>query len=239
MQNLRKPMGSEQCIYSGSKMSSHVEAVGTCNLVLSSGFILNLEKTFYVPSFSKNLISISQLAPLGFSFKFMDSGFTLLNKSKVIGFGELRDGLYSINLQNNDAAYNSMHVSSGLKRCVMNEDSSMLWHRRLGHISIDRIKRLVNDGVLSTLDFADFETSVDCIKGKQTNKSKKGSKRSSNILEIIHTDICCSDMDANSPRYFITFIDDYSRYMYLYLLRSKDEALDAFKIFKAKVELQC
>nr|KYP35822.1 Retrovirus-related Pol polyprotein from transposon TNT 1-94 [Cajanus cajan] len=96
MQNLRKPMGSEQCIYSGSKMSSHVEAVGTCNLVLSSGFILNLEKTFYVPSFSKNLISISQLAPLGFSFKFMDSGFTLLNKSKVIGFGELRDGLLLI-----------------------------------------------------------------------------------------------------------------------------------------------
>nr|KYP61936.1 Retrovirus-related Pol polyprotein from transposon TNT 1-94 [Cajanus cajan] len=239
MQNLRKPMGSEQCIYSGSKMSSHVEAVGTCNLVLSSGFILNLEKTFYVPSFSKNLISISQLAPLGFSFKFMDSGFTLLNKSKVIGFGELRDGLYSINLQNNDAAYNSMHVSSGLKRCVMNEDSSMLWHRRLGHISIDRIKRLVNDGVLSTLDFADFETCVDCIKGKQTNKSKKGAKRSSNILEIIHTDICCPDMDANSPRYFITFIDDYSRYMYLYLLRSKDEALDAFKVFKAEVELQC
>lgn len=121
----------------------------------------------------------------------------------------------------------------------MNEDSSMLWHRRLGHIFSDRIKRLVNDGVLSTLDFADFETCVDCIKGKQTNKSKKGAKRSSNILEIIHTDICCLDMDANSPRYFITFIDDYSRYMYIYLLRSKDEALDAFKVFKAEVELQC
>ena len=66
MENLQRPMGSEQCIYSGSKMSSHVEAIETCNLVLSSGFILCLEKTFYVPSFSKNLISISQLAPLVF-----------------------------------------------------------------------------------------------------------------------------------------------------------------------------
>ena len=63
MQNLRKPVGSEQCIYSGSKMSSRVEAIGTCNLVLSSGFILELEKTFYVPSFSRNLISISRLVP--------------------------------------------------------------------------------------------------------------------------------------------------------------------------------
>ena len=88
-----------------------------------------------------------------------------------------------------------MHVHPGTKRCVINEESSILWHRRLGHISIQRIKRLVNDGVLGTLDFTDFETCVNCIKGKQTNKYKKGAKRSSEILEIIHSDICCPNMD--------------------------------------------
>ena len=87
-----------------------------------------------------------------------------------------------------------MHVLTGTKRCVINEDSSKLWHRRLGHISIERIKRLLNEGVL---DFTDFETCVDCIKGKQTNKSKKGANRSSDILEIIHTDICSPDMDSH------------------------------------------
>ncbi|CAJ2668438.1 unnamed protein product [Trifolium pratense] len=46
-------------------------------------------------------------------------------------------------------------------------------------------------------------------------------------------------MDASSPKYFITFIDDFSRYMHLYLLNSKDEALKAFKVFKAEVEKQC
>ena len=46
-------------------------------------------------------------------------------------------------------------------------------------------------------------------------------------------------MDANDPKYFITFIDDYSQYMYLYLLHSKDEALGAFKVFKAEIENQC
>ena len=116
-------------------MSSRVEAIGTCNLILSSGFILELEKTFYVPSFSRNLISISRLVPLGFSFSFSDSGFSLSNKSKVIGYGTLSDGLFHIQLQN-DFTYNSMHVTTGLKICVMNEESSMLWHRRLGHISI-------------------------------------------------------------------------------------------------------
>jgi len=93
-----------------------------------------------------------------------------------------------------------MLVTTRLKPCVVNEESSMLWYQRLGHISIEIIKRLVNEEVLSALDFADFETCVDCIKGKQTNKSKKGSKWSSNLLEIIHTDICCPDMDSSGPK---------------------------------------
>ncbi|KAL4281521.1 hypothetical protein GQ457_03G007870 [Hibiscus cannabinus] len=79
----------------------------------------------------------------------------------------------------------------------------------------------------------------DRIKGKQTNKSKKGAKRSSTVLEIIHSDICCPDMDVQGQKYFITFIDDYSRYMYLYILHHKSEALEAFKVFKAEVEKQC
>ncbi|KAL4310044.1 hypothetical protein GQ457_01G035740 [Hibiscus cannabinus] len=238
LKNLREPVGAERHIYSGNKMQSHVEAIGTCELVLSSGFVLILEKTFYIPSFSRNLISVSRLVPLGYCFNFSNVGFNLFYKSEIVGNGVLCDGLYSIDLQNN-ATHNVMHIQTGTKRCVINEDSSTLWHRRLGHISIERIKRLVNDGVLNTLDFTDFDTCVDCIKGKQTNKSKKGAKRSSTILEIIHSDICCPDMDVQGQKYFITFIDDYSRYMYLYMLHHKSEALEAFKVFKAEVEKQC
>ena len=84
-------------------MSSHVKVVGTCSLVLRNGYILHLEKTFYVPSFCKNLIYISRLAPLGFYFNFSDFGFTLSNKYEIVSFGELRNGLYSINLQNDIA----------------------------------------------------------------------------------------------------------------------------------------
>ena len=46
-------------------------------------------------------------------------------------------------------------------------------------------------------------------------------------------------MDAYGLKYFISFIDDHSRYMYIYLLYNKNEALDALKVFKAKVEKQC
>ena len=77
---------------------------------------------------------------------------------------------------------------------------------------------------------------MDCIKGKQTNKSKKGANRSSDLLEIIYTDICCPDIDMHGQKYLISFIYDYSRYMCIYLLHNKNKALDAFK---AEVENQC
>ena len=80
------------------------------------------------------------------------------------------------------------------------------------------------------------DSCIDCIKGKQTNKFKKCAKRSNNVLEIIHSDICCLDMNAHGPKYFISFIDDCSRYMYHYILHNKDEALDTFKGFKDEVE---
>ena len=78
---------------------------------------------------------------------------------------------------------------------------------------------MVKDGVLKTLDFTDFGTCVDCIKSKQTNKTTKGAKRSFEILEIIHTDICrpFATPCLNGQRYFISFIDDHTRYMSLYL----------------------
>ncbi|KAL0354343.1 UNVERIFIED_CONTAM: hypothetical protein Sangu_1015600 [Sesamum angustifolium] len=127
----------------------------------------------------------------------------------------------------------------GKGRCVTNEDSSILWHWRLGHVSIGRIEKLVIDGVFNTLDFTDFDTRVDCIKGKQINVSKKSAKRSSKLLEIIHTDIYCPDLDSYGQRYFITFIDNYSCYMCIYFLEHKGEVLDAFEVFKEEVEKQC
>ena len=86
MRNLRKPVGNEQYIHLGGKSSSHVEVIENCSLKLSSDFFLQLEKTFYVPSFFRNLFSISALVPLGISCNFKDIGFTLLIKLEVIGY---------------------------------------------------------------------------------------------------------------------------------------------------------
>ena len=116
----------------------------------------------------------------------------------------------------------------------------MLWNRRLGHISKQRIESLVSDGILGPLDLADFTVCIECIKGKQTNVRKLSANRSSSVLELIHTDICGPFLTAswNGQQYFITFIDDYSRYGYIYLIYEKSQSLDVFKAYKAEVENQ-
>ena len=114
-------MTSEQFILSENKMGSHVETIGTCYLTLNGSFVLELQKTFYVPSFSQNLISVSRLVPFGYSFHFSETSFSLIYKSDCVGNDILFDSFYCIFLQN-DTTHNSLHVQTGIKRCFVNQD---------------------------------------------------------------------------------------------------------------------
>ena len=159
----------------------------------------------------------------------------------MIGSGTLYDGLYRLNLDNLYAkTLMTLHHNIDTKRNLVNECSAFLWHKRLGHISKERMERLVKNEILPSLDFTDLNVCVDCIKGKQTKHTKKGATRSTQLLEIIHTDIC-GPFDAssfNKERYFITFIDDFSRYGYVYLLHEKSQAVNALEVYINEVERQ-
>ncbi|CAL8132317.1 unnamed protein product [Prunus armeniaca] len=186
----------------------------------------------------RNLISVSRLVRENFIFVFSEVGFNLnFNKSEV-GNGVLVDGLFKLNCSssNNVFAIDSI----GQKRSQNNENSARLWHKRLGHVSTKRMQYLVKEQILPPLDFSDFEESIECIKGKMTNSRKLGSTRSQNLLEIIHTDICgpFPVPTIEGHRYFITFIDDFSRFCYIYLIQNKSSAFEVFKVFKTEVENQ-
>ena len=113
-------------------------------------------------------------------------------------------------------------------------------HYGIGHISKRRIERLVSDGILDSLDFVDFEICTNCIKGKQTSTRRFGANRATNVLQLIHTDICgpFPTVSWNGQQYFITFIDNFSCYDYLYLIHEKSQSLEVFKSFKVEVENQ-
>ena len=237
----RKPMESERFLYMGAGDPVQVEGIATFGLILCTGYILELKETLYVSSFRRNLISVSLLDKEGYDIRFGNHKSLLRFNSTLVGTGALisPDNLYLLHtVDSNNACYVS--ETRGIKRKLPTENSYRLWHRRLGHISAKRIDRLVSDEILETLDHTDQQVCIECIKGKTTNKRRFEAERSSETLKVVHTDICGPFPTAswNGQRYFISFIDDFSRYGYIHLIKEKFEALDAFKSFKTEVENQ-
>ncbi|KAL0394439.1 UNVERIFIED_CONTAM: Retrovirus-related Pol polyprotein from transposon TNT 1-94 [Sesamum latifolium] len=101
------------------------------------------------------------------------------------------------------------------KRKVDNHEKTQLCHARLGHISKDRIRKLVDSKSLEIDDLDNLPTCESCLKGKMTKKPFVGqSAIANNLLDLVHTDVCGP---LNTPAkggfsYFITFTDDHSWY---------------------------
>jgi hypothetical protein len=103
-----------------------------------------------------------------------------------------------------------------------------------------RIERLMSNQILQPLDYTSFDDCINCIKENKLIREKYDAKRCNDVVKLIHTDICdpFSKAIRNGHCYFITFIYDYLRYGYIYLIKKKAKSLDMFISFKAKVELQ-
>ncbi|KAF5813845.1 putative RNA-directed DNA polymerase [Helianthus annuus] len=211
---------------------------------MKTGLCIKLYDTLYVPEVTRNLVSGPKLDMDGFIVSHGHRKLSIHYDSVLYGTGVLDGGLYRLELDDGfSKSLLSYNINESLTKMEEKRDletSSMLWHQRLGHISKERLNRLVKDEVLPPLDFSDFGTCVKCLKGKMTLANKKGATRSSNLLELIHTDISGPYQIAGITAHtsFITFIDDYSRYMYLYLIKEKSESLTTFKDYKAEVEKQ-
>lgn len=100
-----------------------------------------------------------------------------------------------------------------------------------------RMERLIKDNILPNLDLSKPNDCINCFKGKLTNKRKFGSIRSQKLLEIIHSDVCGPFPNSTICKnvYFVTFIDDFSRYGYVYLISEKLMVFNYFKFSKMRL----
>src|SRR6266511_962456 len=84
-----------------------------------------------------------------------------------------------------------------------------------------------------------FDTCEPCLMGKMTRTLFSGTmERATDLLEIIHTDVCGPmSIEARSRyRYFLTFTGDLRRYGYIYLMKDKSDTFEKFKEFQSEVE---
>ena len=125
------------------------------------------------------------------------------------------------------------------KAKVSPKENAHLWHLRLGHINLNRIEKLVKSGLLNELKETFLSVCESCLEGKMTKCPFSGKGyRNKEPLELVHSDLC-SPMNAKTRggyEYFVSFIDDYSRYGYIYLMHKKSETLEKFKEYKIEVE---
>ena len=210
-----------------NNLRANVVGKGTVELKLTSGKTLTLIDVLHVPDMCKNLVSGDLLNKRGFKLVYESDKFVLSKNGQFIGKGYSCNGMIKINVIND--------ISSAYM-----VESISLWHSRLGHVNYRSIKNMTNLGLISDCKFDNLSKCEICAQSKITRKSFKYVERKSEMIGLIHSDVC--DMKSNMTRggnkYFLTFIDDYSKYAYTYLLKSKDEVFEKFLIFKAEVETQ-
>jgi hypothetical protein len=116
-----------------------------------------------------------------------------------------------------------------------------IWHSRLCYINFGCLSWLANLNLIPKFDLVKGSKCQVCVQSKQPHKPHKAAEtRNLAPLDLIHSDLCEMNemLTKGGKRYFITFIDDSTRFYYVCLLKSKDEALHYFKTYKAEAENQ-
>nr|GFA63260.1 putative ribonuclease H-like domain-containing protein [Tanacetum cinerariifolium] len=208
---------------------------------------LDFEDVYFVKELKFNLFSVSQMCDKKNKALFSNTeclvlspDFKLPDKSQVLLRVPRENNMYNVNLKD--------IVPSGDLTCLFAKatiDESNLWHRRLRHINLKTINKLVKDNLVRGLPIKVFEnnnTCVTCKKGKQHRASCKTKPVSSvnQPLFRLHMDLFGPTFvkSLNKKSYCLVITDDYSRFTWVFFLATKDETSPILKTFVTCLENQ-
>lgn len=146
---------------------------------------------------------------------------------------EMKNNCYPLNLMETEhwAFYSEDNLSN-------------LWHKRLMHVNYGSLMKIASNDLVESFPAivkTDKLCQV-CQFGKQSRKSFSKEKRwkASLKLELVHTNICgpMKTFSLNKSKFYIVFINDMTRFCWIYFLKHNSEAFSKFIIFKASVKTQ-
>jgi transposase InsO family protein len=209
----------------------------------TSFYKFRLNNLLHSSKISSNLLSVHKLCKDNTCSCYFDSNKFLiqdLHSGKVLYKGLSSNGLYPIHTQPSPSFTTASPTVSAF---LSSRNKWQLWHHRLGHPS-DRV-------LVSTLPSLSSRISVrnkhvqhhckHCLIGKMHKLPFAHSKfQSTQPLELVHSDVWgpAPVSSSNGNKYYLLFVDDFSRYSWLFLLKHKSDVLATFKHFKASVETQ-
>lgn len=216
-----------------NNQKTSVEGIGKIKINVKNNFSIDqvrLENTLYVPNLRTNLLSVAKITDHGYNVKFTKNKAFIINKRnrKVLGIADRKGDLYFIEKE---------------EETNLIKDGSKIqdWHYKLGHLNQKSLQEVLKKTkILNFNEKSKLEPCEWCIVGKhvQTKFPSSTKVRTNQPLQIIHTDVC-GPMRTESnggKKYFVIFVDDYTRYTEVYFIRNKNEVIDIFKMYKAQVE---
>ena len=244
--------------------NSRIRTTGTGSTAIQTdkGDGIVLANTLHVPALGKGLLSVGQLTASPEHYKLLfDGDFATIFAAKDFSapqgkiIGTVRkgvDNMYKVGVRAPRTTNSTAHTSSPSKRPVPVQSlfarrgstaPSHVWHERFGHLNerdLARIARHV-EGMTVTPGPRRTGRCEPCILGKmQRAPFPVRPSRSSRAGELIHTDLKgpLSAMGKGGHRYFVTYLDDFSDYAFVYFLRHKSEQFAAFKDFESMLRTQ-
>ncbi|GJQ92039.1 putative ribonuclease H-like domain-containing protein [Tanacetum coccineum] len=166
--------------------------------------------------------------------------FKLPDENQVLLRVPRQNNMYSFNMEN--------IVPSGGLACLITKatiDESNKWHMRLGHVNFKNLNKLVKGNLVRGLPSKIFQndyTCVVCQKRKQHKASCKAKSVSSisQPLHLLHIDLfrSTSVRSVNHKTYFLVITDNFSRFSWVFFLRTKDDTSGILKDFIRQIENQ-
>ena len=130
------------------------------------------------------------------------------------------------------------------RACFAEQSNSKedLWHKRFGHLGVGSLQRLARERLVDGFDFdasKQLTFCETCPQAKQhRTKFPTSSTRAAEPLDLVHSDLCgkINIKSHGGAEYFLSFIDDKTRYVWVYFLRHKDQVFEKFCEWKSMVE---
>ena len=202
---------------------------------------VTMQNALYVPKLTCSLFSVRATVMKGNTVKFENGSCLIYDRNGILlGTGSLVDKLYYLKCKS--VTQESIAIATGSKV----ENKVDLWHQRLGHLNEVQLKEMVSQDLVKGVNIPKstrISFCEKCVEGKMSKKPFKsvGEIRSVRKLQCVHSDVC-GPMPTHSiggNRYFVTFIDDYSRCCKVYFMKNKSEVFNKFKEFELITTNEC
>ncbi|WVZ89077.1 LOW QUALITY PROTEIN: hypothetical protein U9M48_035533 [Paspalum notatum var. saurae] len=217
----------------GDNSKGKVEGLG--KIEISSEYSIN--NVLLVDSLNFNLLSVGQLCDLGFQCLFKPNEVIV---SKIDGDEEVFKGFRHNNLY----LVNFNSKNANLQACLFSKNSmGWLWHRRLAHVGMNTLKKVMKKDLIRGLKDITFEKDKLCSArqaGKQVANThpSKTFMSTSRPLELLHMDLFgpTTYTSIGGNNYGFVIVDDFSRYTLVYFLEDKTEVAHVFSKFAKRAQ---